>query len=254
MSIITQMSKQPRCAQTGRFVHAALVQTVGPTWPALLEDVQEVLASHVFDGPMQLEWSTVGFGTAPSSTKLAQMSVSSHHARASRVCSAWNRAFKAWVPRGIAVASARAWAIAIRDGLGLCQSTAYVQNAELPLETSTKWDLFLHEKSMATLTLTRSRKEADNPDEHKLRVCYQAYRAPRRQLDTMHNERSLSAMERIIIPPSFWTDQSEWHHDDPREAWQREKAAFLETWVLQKHETITSAFRVNLKNRYRYYA
>jgi hypothetical protein len=165
------MSKRARCPKTGCYV-----RTVRP-WPALDVDVQAALPVHVFTGPMKVTCKTVGFGTAPSTTKYVMMCVRKSVKSAALVSKAWKKTFGEWFQREINCALKRAWAIAINEGLELCHFNAYNQNvthqargtaffpvhAWLPRKSQLSCNIFFDEKIIAKLTLTRSRADANNP-------------------------------------------------------------------------------------------
>lgn len=262
------MSERARHAETGRFVCASQSKAE-PKW-TLCEDAQQALAVHVFTGPMPVTRASIFTGN--TTTQHATMRVCVHVQLASRVCKTWKRAFAEWVPRGIAGASARAWAWAIREGLDRCQYSAYVQHTVpgvpylpvdsfLPRQTKVEWWLFLHSKALGTLTLTRRLEdvvgdgEVVDGEEHMLNVVYAPARAPRFELATMHNALRVGSAS-LIIPHACWTEDNGWRNDlgeSAVEEWQRMKAAFLERWVLQKHGVFTRDWRVNTQDRSYYW-
>jgi hypothetical protein len=240
---------------------------VRPAWPELDVSLQEALAAHVFtadvfDGGLLLRLHR------PQDVQHAFVTVHRHVQLASRVCKAWKKAFDEWLPKGIAGASARVWAWAIGQGLEKCQYSGYVQHTEpgvpylqlgsfLPVSTKVEWKLFLHRKALATLTLTRRLQnvvgdgEVVEGVEHVLKVNYAPARAPRMVLATMHNA-EMEGNRTIHIPDACWTEAGALRLEGGESAveqWTREKAAFLERWVLEKHGRITRDWRVNTQHR-----
>jgi hypothetical protein len=236
-----------------------------PKW-TLGEDAQQALALHVFTGAMPVTRASIFTGN--TTTQHAYVTVHAVVQLASRVCKAWKKAFDEWLPKGIAGASARAWRWAISAGLEKCQYSGYVQHTEpgvpylqldsfLPVETTVRWKLFLHGKALATLTLTRKMRDVVGDGEvvegveHVLNVSYQPVRAPRMQLACRANALTagnLIGNLTIDIPDVCWTEagatRGEASGESAVEQWTREKKAFLERWVLEKHGRITRDWRV----------
>jgi hypothetical protein len=251
------MSKRARHAQTGRFVKREAY--VRPAWPELGVILEEALPAHVFtgdvfDGGMLLRFHRPSV-TAHAHTHHAYVTVHAHVQLASRVCKAWKRVFDEWLPQAIAGASARAWAWAIREGLEKCQYSGYVTHTVpgvpylqlrmfLPAETKVEWKVFLHGKTLGTLTLTRRIQDVVGDGEgvgHVLNVSYKPVRAPRMELATMHNA-EMTGNVAIRIPDVCWTEAGVLRGEGSESAveqWTREKKAFLERWVLEKHGQIT---------------
>ncbi len=259
------MSKRARHPQTGRFV-----KTVPPAWPELDINVQEALAAHVFTGDvsgggMQLRLHM------PHATQHAYVTVHAHVRLAARVCKAWKKAFDEWLPKGIAGASARAWRWAISAGLEKCQYSGYVAHivpgpylpldSFLPPETKVEWKVLLHDRVLATLTLTRRRQDVVGDDEvvegveHLLKVVYKPVRAPRMVTSQMPNA-EMAGHVAIHIPDVCWTETGVLRGEGGESAveqWTREKKAFLERWVLHKHGQITRDWRVTRQSSRVYY-
>jgi hypothetical protein len=155
----------------------------------------------------------------PQDMQHAFVTVHRHVQLASRVCKAWKKAFDEWLPKGIAAASARAWRWAINAGLEKCQYSGYVVHTVpgvpylqlrsfMTAETKVEWKVFLHGKTLATLTLTRRMQDVVGDGEgvgHVLNVSYKPVRAPRMELATMHNE-PRSGTVAILIPDVCWTE------------------------------------------------
>ena len=217
------MSKRARDAQTGRFVCFVRAPSGRSKW-TLAEDAQETLAPHVFTGAMRLSLHMTYVDMH------ALVSVPAHVQLASRVCKAWKRAFAEWVPCGLAGTSARAWALAIREGLDKCQYSAYVQHrvpgvpylpvrSFLPAQTKVKWRMFLHGKTLGTLTLTLRLQdvvaedgEVMDGEEHSLVVVYAPARAPRMELATMHNALRVGTVV-LLIPHACWSEDNGWRNE-----------------------------------------
>ena len=246
------MSKRARHAQTGRFVCSVRAPSGRSKW-TLGEDAQEALAPHVFTGAMRLLLHM------PDATMHAQVSVPAHVRRASEVCKAWRRAFAEWVPRGLAGASAQAWAWAIREGLDKCQYSAYVQHSVpgvpylpvgyfLPAQTKVEWTLFLHGRTLGTLTLTRRFRAAEGAEdvEHWLQVVYAPTRAPRAQIAGWRNPPASVTVE-VLIPHANWAEDNGWRSEAGEtavEQWTREKTVWLKEWVRLMHAELTRDWRV----------
>jgi hypothetical protein len=262
------MSKRARHAQTGRFVKRADLR---PAWPELDVSLQEALAAHVFAGDVYSGGLQLRLHR-PEDTQHAFVTVHRHVQLASRVCKAWKQAFDEWLPKGIAAASARVWALAIGQGLERCQYSGYVVHTEpgvpylqlgsfLPVETTVQWKLFLHGKQLATLTLTRRHEnvvwdgEVVEGAEHVLKVRYKPVRAPRMVLATMGNA-EMEGNRTIRIPDVCWTEAGATRGEGGESAveqWTHEKQAFLERWVLEKHGRITRDWRVTRQHRAYYW-
>jgi hypothetical protein len=74
-----------------------------------------------------------------------------------------------------------------------------------------------------------------------LNVSYKPVRAPRMELATMHNA-EMTGNVAIRIPDVCWTEAGVLRGEGSESAveqWTREKKAFLERWVLEKHGQIT---------------
>lgn len=270
----------PKCKRARHAKRESCVKTVIPpsgsvaqTSLALDEDVLAALAVHVFTESIQIKCCIVGYGTPPSTSKHAMMYLDEHVKAVALVSKTWNRAFKAWLPQGVEGALATALAIGIQDGLKLCNYTPYTQNvmqkarnipyfpvqAWLPRESQVEWNIFLYSKCMATLTLMRRQVSPDNRDEHELKVCYRARRAPRYVLATMQ-KCPMECVHKIPIPNASWTFEGVdgmWRATakgrPAAEVWQQEKAVLLEKWLLQKHAEITHDFRINTQQRVYYW-
>jgi hypothetical protein len=247
------MPKQARNAK-GRFVE--------PVWRKMDEDIQTALAERVFTGDMYLAWSPLAADRYPPSRFLNRTMRVGEKGIAALVCKAWNRAFKAWVPEGMKGAAARAWGYEIREGLAFSQYPAYDWTERLqalypqlhpvflwlPVQTSTEMRLFVHQKKLATLTLTRRRVDWDNPDtdnqdEHELKVEIEAHRAPRRELACKANWCRTSSVLEILIPHECWTEDGVGGPVVDR--FVREKSAFLDAWVVEQYALITRNWEAN---------
>jgi len=122
----------------------------------------------------------------------------------------------------------------------------------LPAETKVEWKVFLHGKTLATLTLTRRQEhvvwdgEVVEGVEHVLDVRYQPVRKTVMQLATMGNVYR-EGKATIHIPDACWTEAGALRLEGGEsvvEKWTHGKAAFLERWVLEKHGRITRDWRV----------
>ena len=129
-------------------------------------------------------------------------------------------------------------------------------------ETKGEWKVFLHDKALATLTLTRRLQDVVGDGEvvegveHVLNVSYKPVRAPRMVLATMHNA-EMAGNTTIRIPDACWTEAGALRVEGGESAveqWTREKKAFLERLVLEKHGRITRDWRVTRQDPVYYWA
>ncbi len=259
------MSKRAKDSQTGHFV-----KYVRPAWHVLDEDIQAALVEHVFRGNMILTNGPVTLNGYPPSRKVyIRMSVGFERYIAALVCKSWNQAFKEWVPHGIAGASARAFEITIREGIGYCQYTAYQWteklqargipyhpvHAWLPRVTVREMQLRVHGKLLATLTLKRRRADWNNPDtdnednsdKHELKVKIEAHKAPRMVLACMANAYESSRARRIRIPDECWTEEG--LRGPVAEKFVCEQTVFLDDWVVKQYAELTRDWKADTRKR-----
>ncbi len=226
--------------------------------------MQDVVVSCVFTGEMFLTDSAVGPHTR---AVYRTMRVGFARYTAAHVSKAWNRAFQAWVLAGLKGGTARAFALPVREGLGLCVHSGYDWNARLqaryayhpvhawlPRTSSREVRVCVHGKLLATLTLTRRRADwasqlTDNAEEHDLRAEIVSQKAPRRVLASLANAYVSSHARRVLIPGECWTAEGA----VVVETFVRDQAALLDAWAGRQYAHLTREWAANTKINYDYY-
>jgi hypothetical protein len=223
-----------------------------------------VVVSCVFTGEMFVSDSAVGPHTRAA---YRTMRVGLARYTAAHVNKAWNRAFQAWVLAGLKSGTARAFALAVREGLGLCVHGGYDWDARLrtryayhpvhawlPRTSSREVRVCVHGKLLATLTLTRRRadwanEETDDKEKHEMRAEIEAHKAPRMELACLANAYVSSHARRVRIPDECWTAEGA----AEAEAFVREQAALLDAWAGWQYAHLTRSWAANTKINHEYY-